>query len=133
MKKLTYLLIILIFFQAISALGGGFGLLSDVSGSSMGFSVEMLKHSPFTNFLIPGLFLFIVLGILPAIIGVGLIKKKLWSLKASFYLGIILVLWIILEIIFIREFAMLQLVYFLLGIMITILSRLKVISSNFKK
>ena len=104
----SYILLFLIFFQIISAVPAGFILIGDSSGANLGFTLELLKHSPFSNFMIPGLFLFIVLGLFPILIFYGLIKKfefKLaekininkefhWSWTFSYYLGLTLILWI---------------------------------------
>jgi len=140
MKKsfTSYVLLSLILFQSISAIAGGWGLVSNPSGSNLGFSVNMLEHSPFPDFLIPGLFLIVVLGIFPAIISYGLIKKpkfKLaekinayrdyhWSWTFSYYLGILLVLWIDVEVFFLRETFILHFVYSVLGVLIIVLTNL---------
>ena len=128
----------LVFFQSISAIAGGWGLVSEPSGSNLGFTVSMLKHSPFPDFLIPGLFLLIVLGIGPAIIFYGLIKKpKLrlaeminmykdyhWSWTFSYYLGIVLVLWIDIQVFFLRELSILHFIYSVLGVLIVVVTHL---------
>jgi hypothetical protein len=128
----------LVLSQSISAIAGGWGLVSNPSGSNLGFSVSMLEHSPFPDFLIPGLFLLIVLGIGPAIILYGLLKKPKfrlaeminmhknyhWSLTFSYYLGIVLVLWISIQVYFLRETCLLHLVYSVLGVWIIVLANL---------
>jgi len=71
----SYLLIALVFFQIISAIPAGLSLIFDPSGGSLGHSKEILQHSPFSDFLFPGLFLFVLLGLIPVLIFYGLIKK----------------------------------------------------------
>ncbi|MGE5654689.1 MAG: hypothetical protein ACM3ZQ_10605, partial [Bacillota bacterium] len=46
----------------IGALSGGAMAIYDPSGALYGAPTEILRTGPFTNFLIPGLFLFFVLG-----------------------------------------------------------------------
>jgi hypothetical protein len=138
-KSFTYyILMFLLLFQSITAIAGGWGLVSNPSGSNLGFSVTMLEHSPFPDFLIPGLFLLVVLGIGPAVIFYGLIKKPKfrlaeminiyknyhWSWTFSYYLGIVLVLWIDIQVYFLRETSILHLVYSVLGVLIIILTHL---------
>ena len=128
----------LLLFQSITAIAGGWGLVSNPSGSNLGFSVTMLENSPFTDFLIPGLFLLVVLGIGPAVIFYGLIKKPKfrlaeminiyknyhWSWTFSYYLGIVLVLWIDIQVYFLRETFILHFVYSVLGVLIIVLTNL---------
>lgn len=118
MKTPKIILIVLMFFQAVSAIGGGIGLLIDVSGESLGFSLDMLAGSPFASFLIPGLFLLIVLGIIPLILGISLIKNWKFANLFSILIGMILVLWIIVEVIIIRDTGALHYVYLIVGILI---------------
>lgn len=143
----TYFLIFFVFLLTINALGGGWGLIADPSGKNLGFSIEMLKHSPFSNFLIPGLFLLIVLGIVPAIIFWGLIKKPKsnlvekinfhkkyhWSWSFSFYIGIVLLLWLAIQILMIRQLEMLHFISVLVGVLIIVLANLQSTKQDYLK
>lgn len=113
-------LFILVLFQGISGLIGGFGLIADPSGASLQIPIEWLEGSPFHNYLLPGIILFLILGVAPVIIGFGLWKEKQWAWVGSFLLGIALVIWIIVEIIVIgyQPSPPLQLIYGLVGICI---------------
>jgi hypothetical protein len=140
MKKsfTCYILMFLLLFQSITAIAGGWGLVSNPSGSNLGFSVTMLEHSPFPDFLIPGLFLLVALGIGPAVILYGLIRKPKfrlaeiiniyknyhWSWTFSYYLGIVLVLWIDIQVYFLREASILHFVYSVLGVLIIVVTNL---------
>ena len=44
----------------LGAVGGGLGLILDTSGSNLGMPLEMLKRTPFSTFLVPGIVLLIV-------------------------------------------------------------------------
>ncbi len=133
-RNLEIILIILMFFLSLGALAGGILLIEDSSGGNFGFTLEMLEHSPFTNYLIPGLFLAIFLGVVPLIVGILLIKKYKHGLFLSNLIGILLLLWIVVEVIFLRDIAFLHIFYFLLGILIivlaTFISKLKVSNTN---
>ena len=54
---------VLLLVNGIGALWGGASLLRDTSGKSMGWPLEMLGHTPFSNYFIPGLILFISNGL----------------------------------------------------------------------
>ncbi len=54
---------ILLLLNGIAALWGGGALVADPSGSSLGLSSDWLVSGPFVDYAIPGLILFIVLGI----------------------------------------------------------------------
>ncbi len=132
------LLILLIFLQAISAVPSGLSLLIDPSGKGIGLPPGALENTPFNNFLIPGLYLFIVLGLLPLITLYGLLtRKKLnwaqkinwdkkfhWSCTFSFYIGLLLILWISMQLYFGITFNNLHFSYTILGVLIIILSQL---------
>ncbi|MED4052848.1 hypothetical protein P4654_01570 [Niallia taxi] len=47
----------------ISAVATGIGLVFQPNGSTLGMSVELLAESPFQSFLIPGILLFIIIGL----------------------------------------------------------------------
>lgn len=133
---LRILLIVLVVFEAISGLVGGFGLLSDPSGILLNIPIIILNQTPFSNFLIPGLILFIILGVFPVFIVYGLIAKpswkwanilnvykdQHWAWTYSIYLGIILALWIDFQIMFIGYGHFIQTFYALLGIVIIIMA-----------
>jgi len=137
-SKPTYILIFLIAFQVISAIPAGLMLIIDPSGENLGLPIILLNQSPFDNFLIPGLFLFFILGLVPLLILYGLITKKElkffqkinihknyhWSWAFSYYFGLILVMWINMQLFFKIEFGLLHLVYSMLGILIVLVSHL---------
>jgi hypothetical protein len=72
----TYILMFLIAFQVISAIPSGCALISDPSGEKLGLPRVLLNQSPFNDFLIPSLFLFFILGLLPLLLLYRLITKK---------------------------------------------------------
>jgi hypothetical protein len=116
MKKLFITLGSIQIFIALGAIPAGFGYLSDTSGQGMGTTVELLKNSPLTSFLIPGLFLLIVHG-LGNVIGAILSFRKIplagyWGL----ILGLVLCLWIIIQVYWISLSSFMQPLFLLIGI-----------------
>ena len=143
MKKMkrpfsSSILIFLVLFQAFGAIPSGCSMIVDPTGRLMGLPQGILEQSPFSDFLIPGLFLGIVLGLFPLVIAYGLITKKEfpvlqrinlynkyhWALSCSYYLGIVLVLWISAQFYFGMGVHILHLVYTALGILIIVFSQL---------
>jgi hypothetical protein len=74
--KTRNLLIFLLLFLSVGALFGGGAFLLFPEGWMEMTPELMLQHSPFKNFLIPGLILFTVLGLMPIFVVWGLLKHK---------------------------------------------------------
>jgi len=111
-------------FIALGAMAGGFMFVKDPSGAAMGFPVSMLEGSIFPNFLVPGLFLFIVNG-LGSLIGALLsFTKNRNAGPAAIALGVILVAWIVIQVIIIRSIHWLHGLYFVLGLVELVLGML---------
>jgi hypothetical protein len=131
-----YLLVLLLFFLAVSALFGSYHLVSDPTGRSLGMSVSQLDETPFDNYLFPGLVLGIFLGLLPLFLIYPLLampkwrwasflniyKDRYWAWAYSIYTGIILMVWIYVQIMYIGYGAGLQLAYGGLGFVIVIVT-----------
>jgi len=106
---------ILQIFIGIGAVGGGLVLLLDPSGQGMGFSVELLANSPFRNYLIPGLFLFAVNGIGNFTCGFLSIKKHRYAGYAGMLFGLIMMVWILVQVSIIGWVSWLQPIFLSLG------------------
>ncbi|WP_245237733.1 hypothetical protein, partial [Paenibacillus ihuae] len=76
------LLYILQAFLGVGAIAGGVMLLIDPSGEMMGMPTSVLERSPFNNFIIPGMLLFLVFGVLPLVVLFALVKKPDWGWAA---------------------------------------------------
>lgn len=70
------LLIFLLLFNAIGAFYGSYMLIADPAGVEIGLPPGMLEGSPFHNYLVPGLVLLLVNGVLPAAAAYGLIRRR---------------------------------------------------------
>lgn len=146
-KILRYLLIAVIIFLGISGLLGGISLLFDPSGSNLQLSTALLESTIFSSFLIPGITLLLFLGFFPIFVAYGLItrkkikaanrlniyKKRHWAWTFSLYCGIILVLWIDIQVMLIGGGYMLQTAYAILGVLIIILTLTPFITRFYKK
>lgn len=130
MKKYFVILGCVQAFIAIGAIPAGVGFLIDISGVSMGTSVVLLKNSPFPNFMIPALFLLIVNGFGNAIAAFYSFKKKAVAGKLGLVLGLILCLWIIIQVRWIGFSSFMQPMFLFIGVIEVILSYIIIKKEN---
>lgn len=115
-----YLLMGLLGFQGMSGLYGGGALILDPSGDLLQMSLSLLEPSPFHNYLIPGVILFVILGIGPMMVLYGLYHQKRWGWLGALFVSVALIVWIGVEILMIGYHAEppLQLTYGVVGILL---------------
>lgn len=108
--------------QGLSGLGGGIGLILDPTGNSLQIPHVWLEGSPFRSYLIPGVILFVVLGIYPLVTLYGVRRRSGWAWMASLSVGVGLLIWIAVEIAIIgyQPNPPLQLIYGILGVLILV-------------
>jgi hypothetical protein len=114
-KLIRYALGILQIFVGITAVLGGFGLVSDPSGSKMNVPLELLRNSPFTNYLIPGMVLLIVIGVGHVFAGIVTFLRHRYAGNISVFFGAFLALYLIIEVWLIGLVNFSQPLYFVLG------------------
>jgi len=125
MKKCIHIILgIIQIFVATGALPAGYAMMADPSGEGLGMTTEMLTHSPFGSFLIPGIFLFTVNGLLQLIAGILTLKRRNYMWLPGIGLGIALLIWIIVQVLSIGLNSVLQPVYFGIGLIEIALSLL---------
>ncbi|CAH1213847.1 hypothetical protein PAECIP111892_03917 [Paenibacillus auburnensis] len=119
-------------FLGVGAIAGGVMLLIDPSGEMMGMPVSVLERSPFPNFIIPGILLFLVFGVLPLVVLYGLVKKPDWGWATplnpfralhsawalSLYIGFGQIIWIMVETYMMNAVSMVHVFYTSLGLLI---------------
>ncbi|WP_337042316.1 hypothetical protein [Emticicia sp. 17c] len=114
---------ILLLFNGISALYGGWNLMVYPDGSSLELSTEWLQKSPFNNYFIPGLILFLFNGVSSIGIYASIIakpRKYLWLVMVQ---GAILFSWIVIQIILIQQLHPLQFIFGAVGFALILLGR----------
>jgi uncharacterized membrane protein len=109
-------------FLSISGLAGGIVLLIDPSGAILSLPEDLLMNLPIDTFLLPGLYLVLVYGLLSPAIAYGLWKRASWAWQAAVILSIILLGWIIGQFILWGSPHIIQVVYFVLSLAMLILS-----------
>lgn len=98
------LAILLLFINGTGAIFGGFHLIADPSGAQLQMPLSYLEHSPFNNYLIPGIILFIVNGIFSFVAIAALFLKRPQYPLFIIAQGIVLTGWIIVQLIMLRIF-----------------------------
>ena len=94
-KNLLLFAAVLLGINGAGAIVGGWLLILYPNGSGFGIPLYVLKYSPFNDFLIPGIVLFVMNGILSFVVLSMLILKKKnypWFVVAE---GAILLGWIV--------------------------------------
>ena len=113
--------IVLLAFNGIGALIGGLLLIADPTGWKLRLPLRLLQHSPFDNYLIPGIILFVVIGLgslsVSALVIMRVRNSASWVILSGFTLAV----WISIQILMIREVSTLQILYAMIGILLMIL------------
>jgi len=124
--------LILLGFLGLGAIGGGGALIISPTGELIGMPISMLETSPFNSFLIPGIILFSVLGLIPLLLIIALVKKtesKLaeqinvfkdmhWAWTYSIYIAFALICWIQIQMVLIQGVHWLHTFYMFFAIVI---------------
>ena len=118
MKAARLIAIIALIFLGLSSFAGGIPLMIDPSGGTLKMPLSLLDHSPFHDFLIPGLILFLFNGVLSLVIAVPVIRKARSSGNWVVFQGCVIFGWITVEVILIRAVAWPHFVYWGIGVVL---------------
>ncbi len=122
----------LLAFLGLGALGGGGVLIVSPSGKLMGMPLSLLQHSPFRSFLIPGITLFLLLGVAPCLTAYALLKRPVsplaeqlnffgdmhWSWTFCLYCAFTLIFWLQIEMMFLQAVGWLHCFYILFAVVL---------------
>jgi len=142
---LVYILWILMGIQAFSGLGGGALMLLDPTGKSLRLPAIFLMGTPFDDYLVPGLFLVLFLGLLPLLSLMGLAGLPWrsirvlniypymhWGWTFALYTGIVLILWMDIQVFYIGYWDNIQTYNALTGVLILILTLLPPVVEHYR-
>ena len=110
----------LLLFVALNAFGGGYYGLSGAKN----VPAEWLKDSPFHNYFIPGLILFICVGGSAFVAAVAVFKNHRLARSTAFISGTILLVWITVQMVIIGYVSWLQPASAIAGLLIIFLTSL---------
>ncbi|MCW5906571.1 MAG: hypothetical protein KIS94_01845 [Chitinophagales bacterium] len=130
----VYLLCLLLLLLSLSAFYGGGALILKPDGSLLQME-PWLNEIPFPNYLIPGIILFVMNGLLPLLALIGLLFRPKWEIlnrlnvynnchwawTFSLYSGIICIAWIIAQQ-FLTQYFIAQPIVALAGLLIIVFS-----------
>ena len=147
-KMIRNIFLIVLGFLALGAIGGGIVLIISPKGELIGLPLSEFKNMPFDSYLIPGIILFSVLGVIPSLLITALIKKPNyriaeqinlfndmhWSWTFSIYVAFSLIGWIHIELIFLQGVVhWLQTFYMFYAVLIIIIALLPQIRYIYNK
>lgn len=121
-KTLLALVLGLLLFLGITALVGGYLLISDPSGEALKMPLELLNGTPFGSYLFPGIILLLTSGLSGLIIAWLTIKKvkayPVWIILQ----GVVLLIWLSAELVLNSDFYTphLHLPYYAVGALLVI-------------
>ena len=119
-RLLTYSLGALQAFIGVTAIAGGFRLVSNPNGT-LDIPIEWLNNSPFTSYLIPGLVLLVVIGFGNVLATIVSFLKMRCAGGIAIILGTFLILFMTIEVWFVGLRNFLQPLYFILGAIVLVL------------
>jgi hypothetical protein len=125
-----WILLVLLVIQGVGGFAGGLSLTLKPDGSIMQMPLSYLDGSPFSDYLIPGLILMLVLGVLPLVAAAGLWMGRHWSWYAAVVVGVGLMIWILVEIMII-PYSWLQPAFGVVGVLIFAVAVLKPVRRYF--
>lgn len=111
-------LIIVLIFNALSALAGGLGL---IFLNGLGMPAEWVSVLG-SSYVIPGLILFFIVGGTNLLAAISIIKKWIYAMEAAMVAGFGMQIWIYTEIYLIKQASWLQTLYFGTGTLVLILA-----------
>ena len=143
--QLVYFLLLLLL--GASALFGGAVLIVSPSGKLFGMPLSMLLNTPFDNFLIPGIILFCIIGIVPVSLVFALnnrpsfkfveflnfYKDMYWAWSFSIYVSFALIIWIQIEMWFLQSVHWSHTLYVFWAIAILFLALMPAVRNTYKK
>ena len=109
-------------FIAIGAVPAGLSMIFDPSGNGIGMTTEILAESPFNDFFIPGIFLFAVNGLFNILGAFLSFSKNKYAGEIGLGLGVLLVIWICIQVYITGLIHFLQPLFFVIGVIEIILS-----------
>lgn len=133
---LVFILLFLLLLTGLPALWGGLALMADPSGNTLELSSVVLQGTIFNDFLIPGIILFLFVGIFSSFVFFSMLhqpewkwanflniyKEQNWTWTYCLYLGVILTIWIDVQILMIGYVMQIQMIYAFIGISIIVFS-----------
>lgn len=115
-RLLTIVAAALLLFNGIGALYGGWSLMAYPDGSNLQLPIAWLERTPFSDFLIPGIVLFIANGLCSIFVFAALLIQHNKAPLLVMAQGVILMGWIVVQILLVQKYHPLQLILGTVGV-----------------
>ncbi|MGB8454418.1 MAG: hypothetical protein WCD89_19070 [Anaerocolumna sp.] len=119
--KVSKFLIILHVLVGLGAMSGGLAAITNPN-APLGMPIETLKYSPFSNFLIPGILLFCVIGLGNLFSAAMFFTKTKYQGYISSVFSWALVIWIVVQCIMLQAIVFLHILFFMIGLIQAVLA-----------
>ena len=107
---------VILLFVSVGAIPAGLSMIIDPSGKRLGMDTEWFEGSVFSDFLIPGIFLFTVNGMGQLIAAIYAFKKHEYSAYMGMGFGFILISWILIQMTIVGFSIIAHPLYFMFGL-----------------
>jgi len=121
-KLLLRIILIASLVLSVGALGGGLSLMMAPDGSFLEMPVVLLENTPFKDYFIPGLILFIFIGLFSGYIFFRMIFGGIISPIWIAAQGFVLFIWMVVQIWMIGYHSLIQLIFLLFGIKLILIA-----------
>jgi len=119
-KRARITALVLLFFLGISALPAGIMMIVDPSGISIKLPLELLEHTPFNDFLIPGIILGLFNGVLSLLVAILVLRKHRLQSWLVLFQGTVLTIWLTVEVLMGIFYSLLTLPYYLVAFVLLV-------------
>ena len=116
------LLLIILSFVGLTSVISGLLMMSIPDGSVLNLPISILKNTPFKDFQLPGLLLFVFIGctsMMAVFYSLVMNKKRFnWSIAT----GVMILLWMFFQFIFLKNYLLVELIYLISALFIITIS-----------
>ncbi len=120
MKLIRWIAIATLIFLGVTALIGALPLIIDPSGALLRMPLSLLEHSPFSDYLIPGIILLVADGLLSFLVLIFVLRRVPrcgWWIALQ---GCVLFGWITIEVVMIRAVVWAHWVYWAVALVLIV-------------
>ena len=115
-NSIRIIAIVFLFIIGLNALAAGYSFIVEPSGKGLGMTTNYLQYAPFTNFLIPGIILFTTIGVFSILTAIMAIKRKGLFPQFIFIEGCLLLGWIVIQVLMVKDINWMHITCFCIGI-----------------
>ena len=117
-NNIRIIAIVFLFIIGLNALAAGYSFITEPSGSGLGISTDYLRYSPFRDYFIPGIILFTAIGIFSIVAAIMAIKRKNIYPLFLFTEGCLLLGWIVIQVLMVKDINWMHITCFCVGIVL---------------